>query len=40
MMKLLAKPFLVGLIILLALTLLVLLAVASANTSFFDKYFC
>lgn len=39
MMKLLAKPFLVGLIILLALTLLVLLAVASANTSFFDKYF-
>lgn len=39
MMKLLAKPFLVGLIIVLALTLLVLLAVASANTSFFDKYF-
>jgi nitrogen fixation/metabolism regulation signal transduction histidine kinase len=39
MMKLLGKPFLVGLIILLALTLLVLLAVASANTSFFDKYF-
>jgi nitrogen fixation/metabolism regulation signal transduction histidine kinase len=39
MTKVLAKPLLVGTIVLLALILLVLLAVASANTSFFDQYF-
>ena len=39
MLKLLAKPFLVGIVVFLALVLLSLLAVASANTSFFDEYF-
>ena len=39
MMRLLAKPFLIGVVVLLALILLVLLAFASANTSFFDQYF-
>ncbi|MEY2706923.1 MAG: hypothetical protein RI905_674 [Pseudomonadota bacterium] len=39
MLKLLAKPFLVGIVVFLALILLGLLAVASANTSFFDQYF-
>jgi len=39
MLKLLAKPFLVGIVVFLALILLGLLAVASANTSFFDEYF-
>ncbi len=39
MMKLLAKPFLIGVVVFLALILLVLLAFASANTSFFDQYF-
>ncbi len=39
MMKLLAKPFLIGVVVVLALILLVLLAFASANTSFFDQYF-
>ena len=39
MLKLLAKPFLVGIVVVLALILLGLLAVASANTSFFDEYF-
>ncbi len=39
MIKILAKPLLVGVIVLLALILLVLLAVASANTTFFDQYF-
>ena len=39
MLKLLARPFLVGIVVVLALILLGLLAVASANTSFFDEYF-
>ena len=39
MIKILAKPLLVGVIVFLALILLVLLAVASANTTFFDQYF-
>jgi len=39
MMRFLAKPFLVGTVVLLALILLVLLATASANTSFFEEYF-
>jgi nitrogen fixation/metabolism regulation signal transduction histidine kinase len=39
MMRLLAKPFLIGLVVVLALILLLLLAFASANTSFFDQYF-
>ena len=39
MIKILAKPLLVGMIVFLALILLVLLAVASANTTFFDQYF-
>ena len=39
MMRFLAKPLLVGTVVLLALILLVLLATASANTSFFEEYF-
>ena len=39
MMRLLGKPFLIGAVVILALILLVLLAVASANTEFFDEYF-
>ena len=39
MMRLLAKPFLIGVVVILALILLLLLAFASANTSFFDQYF-
>ena len=39
MMRLLAKPFLIGVVVFLALILLLLLAFASANTSFFDEYF-
>ena len=39
MIKILARPLLVGVIVFLALILLVLLAVASANTTFFDQYF-
>jgi len=39
MMRFLAKPILVGVVVLLALILLVLLATASANTSFFEEYF-
>jgi len=39
MMRFLAKPFLVGTVVVLALILLVLLATASANTSFFEEYF-
>ena len=39
MMRLLAKPFLIGVVVFLALILLLLLAFASANTSFFDQYF-
>jgi hypothetical protein len=38
-MRLLAKPFLIGVVVFLALILLLLLAFASANTSFFDQYF-
>ena len=39
MLNTFAKPFFVSLIAILALTLLVLLALASANTQFFDQYF-
>ena len=39
MLNTFAKPFFVSLIAILALALLVLLALASANTQFFDQYF-
>ena len=39
MMRILGRPFLIGAVVILSLILLVLLAVASANTEFFDEYF-